>query len=92
MCYVFSDKYGTYGHFGIIGGIKLKSHDLGDLVSSELHHNTLVRPKECMEAILAQVDQEIVGIKECDHHQEDGIEVQHLCTSTFLYIGRDRHL
>ena len=53
---------------------------------------TLVRPKECVEAILAQVDQEIVGIKECDHHWEDGIEVQRLCTSIFLYIGRDRHL
>jgi hypothetical protein len=48
--------------------------------------------KERVEAILAQVDREIVRIKECDHHREDGIEVHHLCTSIFLYIGRDRHL
>jgi hypothetical protein len=56
MCYVFPDKYGTYGHFGCIGGVKLKSHDPGNLVSPELHHNTLVWPKECVEAILAQVN------------------------------------
>ncbi len=38
----------------------LKSRNPGDLVSPELHHDTVVRPKEHAAAILAQVDREMV--------------------------------
>jgi hypothetical protein len=83
---VFPDEYGTYGYFSRIGGVKLKSHNPGDLVSPELHHDTVVRPKERTAAIPAPVDREMVRIKERDHHREDGIEVSHLRTSTLFLL------
>jgi len=86
MCYLFPDEYGTYGHFSRIGGVKLKSHNPGDLMSLGLHHDTIVRPKERAAAILAQVDREMARIKERDHHWEDGIEVSHLRTSTLFLL------
>ena len=45
-----------------IAGVKLKSR------SPVPHHDTVVRPKECVAAILAQADHEITQIKERDHH------------------------
>jgi hypothetical protein len=86
-CHVFPDEYGTYGYFSRIGGVKLKSHNPVDLVSPELHHDTVVRPKERAAAILAQVDREMDWIKECDHHREDGIEVSRLRTSTLFLLA-----
>jgi hypothetical protein len=57
-------------------GLRLKSRDNnGKLISLTLHHDAVVCPKECAAAILAQVDSEMVWIKESDHHWEDGIEV-----------------
>ena len=67
MGYVFPDENGTYDHFSHIGGVKLKSHNPGDLTSPELHHDTVVQPKECVVPILAQVDREMAQIKEHDH-------------------------
>jgi enhancer of polycomb-like protein len=59
-------------------GVKLRARDNGDLVSPGPHHDSVVRPKERAAAILAQVDREMVRIKERDHHWEDGIEVSRL--------------
>lgn len=64
-----------------ITGVKLKSRDNGDLMSPISHHDAVVRPKERAAAILAQVDREMVRIKERDHHWEDGMEVSCLPSS-----------
>ena len=65
-------------------GVKLKSRDNGDLVSPGLHHDMVVRPKERAAAILAQVDREMVRLKERDHHWEDGIEVSRFASYHLL--------
>ena len=67
----------TYVPFSRMG-VKLRPRDNGDLVSPVPHHDSVVRPKERAAAILAQVDREMVRIKERDHHWEDGIEVSRL--------------
>jgi hypothetical protein len=60
-----------------IVGLRLKSRDNnGELISLMSHHDAVVRPKERAAAILAQVDSEMVRIKESNHHWEDGIEVR----------------
>ena len=54
-------------------------------MSSSAHHDAVVRPKERAATILAQVDREMVRIKERDHHWEDGIEVRILLVSSYSY-------
>ena len=65
-----------------LGNVKLKLHNLGELVSPELYHNAVVQPKECAVAILHW---EMAQIKECDHW-EDGIGVSCLRTSTLFLL------
>ena len=48
----------------------------GNLVSSLVHHDTVIHPKERAATIIAQVNREMAWIKERDHHWEDGIKVR----------------
>ena len=73
-------------------GVKLKSRDNGDLMSTGLHHDMVVRPKERAAAILAQVDREMVRIKERDQHWEDGIEVSHLASYHLVFCSPPRRM
>jgi hypothetical protein len=67
----------------VASGTLSSSHTTpGELVSPELYHNAVVRPKECTVAILHR---EIARIKERDYW-EDGIEVGCLRTSTLFLL------
>ena len=65
-----------------LGNVKLKLHNPGELVSPELYHDAVVRPKDCAVAILHR---EMAQIKERDRW-EDGIGVSCLCTSTLFLL------
>ena len=65
-----------------LGNIKLKLHNLGELVSPELYHDAVVWPKECA---VATLHREMARIKERDH-REDGTEVSCLRTSTVFLL------
>jgi hypothetical protein len=66
-----------------IGVVKLKPCDNnGELVSPISHHDTTVHPKKHATAILAQINREMAGINECDHHWEGRMEVSRLYTAT----------
>lgn len=65
-----------------LSGVRIKRDTNGELVSPAPHPDTIIHPKECAAAILAQVDWEMAQIKERDRHWEDGIEV--CCLHTIM--------
>ena len=74
------------GPHNCIFGLRIKSRDnKGDLGSSSVHNDAVVRLKERAATIIAQVDHKMALIKEHNHHWEDRIKVRLGLTRPYQY-------